>query len=150
LNQIPDNEITLRNEERGDFWPVSIPWKEDEMPVFPPSHEGFKKRLKSRYPGQRVSLSYSGNKGFCLPIVYIDEVMEVSMRKRKSISGILSVTFFLSCGALLIFGQAPARNLEKTEGLRREIRLINLLNGLDLTPEQMTLIKEKAEASRRP
>ena len=71
------------------------------------------------------------------------------MRKRKSISGILSVTFFLSCGALLIFGQAPARNLEKTEGLRREIRLINLLNGLDLTPEQMTLIKEKAEASRR-
>lgn len=49
----------------------------------------------------------------------------------------------------MIFGQAPPQKLEKTEGLRREIRLINLLNGLDLTPEQMALIRDKAEESRR-
>ncbi len=71
------------------------------------------------------------------------------MKKRKKISGFLSAIFFLACGSLLVFGQAPSQKLEKTEGLRREIRLINLLNGLDLTPEQMTLIRDKAEASRR-
>lgn len=49
----------------------------------------------------------------------------------------------------MIFGQTPSQNFEKTEGLRREIRLINLLNGLELTPEQTALIRDKAEASRR-
>lgn len=70
------------------------------------------------------------------------------MRKRMIILALFGAGVWLT-GARWILAQSPLPDLEKTEALRREIRLINLLNGLDLTPEQMAFIRDKAEESRR-
>jgi hypothetical protein len=69
------------------------------------------------------------------------------MRKKKTVLA-FGAWFWLS-GGLAVLAQAPFQDLDKSEALRREIRVINLLNGLELTPEQMTLIRDKAEESRR-
>lgn len=71
------------------------------------------------------------------------------MRKRKTIVGLLAAGSVLFWAANLISAQTVSTAADKTEGLRREIRLLNLLNGLELTPEQMRLIRDKADENKR-
>lgn len=47
------------------------------------------------------------------------------------------------------FAQAALTVQDETEGLKREIRVLNLVNGLELSFEQMQLILEKATESQR-
>jgi hypothetical protein len=70
------------------------------------------------------------------------------MRKRKTIPWLLAAGLLLSWEANNISAQPAFAAADKTEDLRREIRLINLINGLELTPEQMQLIKGKADEFR--
>jgi hypothetical protein len=69
------------------------------------------------------------------------------MGKKRTFIAVLAAVVSLA-GAVRTLAQTPLPDLDKTEAARREIRLINLLNGLDLAPEQMTLIRDKAEESR--
>ncbi|MBM3310589.1 MAG: hypothetical protein FJY80_03665 [Candidatus Aminicenantes bacterium] len=70
------------------------------------------------------------------------------MNNKRTLFGVLAAVASLA-GAGKTLAQTPFPGLDPTESARREIRLINLLNGLDLAPEQMTLIRDKAEESRR-
>jgi len=74
---------------------------------------------------------------------------EVKMRKRKTILGLLGAGFLLFGTAISIPAQPLSTAADKTEGLRREIRLLNLINGLELKPEQMRLIRDKADENKR-
>lgn len=71
------------------------------------------------------------------------------MEKGK-ISIILGIMVFLFATSLLwgLPGFSEEK-LEKTEEMRREIRLLNLINGLDLTPKQMEIVLENAEENQR-
>lgn len=71
------------------------------------------------------------------------------MRKRKPILGFLAAGLVYFGATTLIPAQAASTADDKTEGLRREIRLLNLINGLELTPEQMRLIRDKADENKR-
>lgn len=51
---------------------------------------------------------------------------------------------FLTAGLLWGLPEFSREKLEKTEELRREIRVLNLMNGLDLTQEQMEIILTSA------
>ncbi|NIO48053.1 MAG: hypothetical protein GTN73_01240 [Candidatus Aminicenantes bacterium] len=71
------------------------------------------------------------------------------MEKEKILISWLVMVFFLNIG---LFGgptKFPAEKLEKAEQLQREIRLLNLINGLDLTQEQMEMILRSAEESKK-
>ncbi len=67
------------------------------------------------------------------------------MEKEKVsvISGIM--VLFLTSSLLWGLPELSKEKLEKTEEMRREIRLLNLINGLDLTPKQMEIVLENAE-----
>ncbi|MGD8535256.1 MAG: hypothetical protein PVF66_05335, partial [Candidatus Aminicenantes bacterium] len=67
--------------------------------------------------------------------------------KVSIISGIMVFLFATS----LLWGlpEFSKEKLEKTEEMRREIRLLNLINGLDLTPKQMEIVLENAEEYQR-
>ena len=41
-----------------------------------------------------------------------------------------------------------AQAVPEIAGLRREVQLLNLINGLELTPEQMRFIVEKAQEAQ--
>lgn len=56
---------------------------------------------------------------------------------------------FLTAGLLWGLPELPREKLEKTGELRREIRLLNLMNGLDLTQEQMEIILTSAKEYQR-
>lgn len=71
------------------------------------------------------------------------------MEKEKIIIFWLAMVFFLNAGLLQGFQKFPGEKLDKVEELRREIRLLNLVNGLDLTPEQMEMILRNAEESKK-
>jgi len=72
------------------------------------------------------------------------------MKKRKGL-------FLLSLGGIFLFGLAVGEGfgeiararLDSTEQLRREIRLLNLLNGLELEPSQIALILSRAAEAKR-
>jgi len=69
---------------------------------------------------------------------------------RKGILFLWLVLFlFLSPFFLLSAPEQGETKFEKSEGLRREIRLINLLNGLELNSEQTDMILRRAEESRK-
>ncbi len=71
------------------------------------------------------------------------------MEKGKvSVLGMVLV-FFMTAGLLWGIPELSREKLEKTEELRREIRLLNLMNGLDLTQEQMEIILASAKESQR-
>ena len=75
--------------------------------------------------------------------------MEAEMEKAKvSILGMVLAVFW---AASLLWGlpEFPREKLEKTEELRREIRVLNLMNGLDLTLEQMEIILASAKEYQR-
>lgn len=56
---------------------------------------------------------------------------------------------FLTAGLLWGLPEFSREKLGKTEGLRREIRVLNLMNGLDLTQEQMEIILMSAKEYQR-
>jgi len=66
--------------------------------------------------------------------------MEVKMRKRIFIYGF--VLFFLI--PFFLLSQPKDKKFDKNEGLKREIRLVNLINGLDLNSKQMEMILARA------
>ncbi|UCE22206.1 MAG: hypothetical protein JSV46_08360 [Candidatus Aminicenantes bacterium] len=66
--------------------------------------------------------------------------------EKEKVSAILGImVFFLTSSLLWGFPELSKEKLEKTEEMRREIRLLNLINGLDLTPKQMEIVLENAE-----
>ena len=75
------------------------------------------------------------------------------MRKRKIILIILASVFcfvFVGLpGSSPIFSQEKAFPQDETEVLRREIRVLNLVNGLDLSLRQMGLIRGWAQEGQR-
>jgi len=62
------------------------------------------------------------------------------MRKRIFIHGF--TLFFLV--PFFLLSQPKEEKFDKSEGLRREIRLVNLINGLDLNSKQMEMILTRA------
>lgn len=75
--------------------------------------------------------------------------MEAKMEKGKvSVLGMVLAVFW---AANLAWGlpEFPREKSEKTEELRREIRVLNLMNGLDLTLEQMEIILASAKEYQR-
>lgn len=70
------------------------------------------------------------------------------MEKEKIMISWIAMVFFLNAGLLGGLPTFPAEKLEKAEELRREIKLLNLVNGLDLTQEQMDMILRSAEESK--
>lgn len=75
------------------------------------------------------------------------------MRKRKTMAKLSASMFCLVLGSLLLFGpvfsQEKLLTQDETEALRREIRVLNLVNGLELSLEQIELVREKAAQSQR-
>ncbi len=66
--------------------------------------------------------------------------------EKEKVSAILGImVFFLTSSLLWGLPELSKEKLEKTEEMRREIRLLNLINGLDLTPKQMEIVLENAE-----
>lgn len=58
------------------------------------------------------------------------------------------IVFFLTASLLGGLPGLSKDELERTDELRREIRLLNLINGLDLTPKQMELVLENAKENK--
>jgi len=75
------------------------------------------------------------------------------MRKRKIITILLaSILCFVFVGLLgfsCIFSQEKAFAQDETEVLRREIRVLNLVNGLELSLEQMQIVRGRAQETQR-
>ncbi len=75
------------------------------------------------------------------------------MRKRKIITTLLaSILCFVIVGLRgfsCIFSQEKAFPQDETEVLRREIRVLNLVNGLDLSLKQMQLVRGRAQEGQR-
>jgi hypothetical protein len=71
------------------------------------------------------------------------------MEKEKIMISWIAMVFFLNAGLLGGLPKFPEEKLEKAEELRREIRLLNLVNGLDLTQEQMEMILRSAEEGKK-
>jgi len=71
------------------------------------------------------------------------------MEKGKVSIFFMVMVFFLAASLLWGLPEFSKEKLEKTEELRREIRLLNLINGLDLTPKQMEIVLENAEENQR-
>lgn len=71
------------------------------------------------------------------------------MEKEKIMISWLVMVFFLNAGLLRGLPKFPAEELEKAEELQREIRLLNLVNGLNLTQEQMEMILRSAEENKK-
>jgi len=66
------------------------------------------------------------------------------MKKGKVSVLWMVLAVFLTAGLLWGLPELSREKLEKTEELRREIRVLNLMNGLDLTQEQMEIILTSA------
>jgi len=65
--------------------------------------------------------------------------------EKEKVPVILGImVFFLTSSLLWGLPEFSKEKPEKTEEMRREIRLLNLINGLDLTPKQMGIILENA------
>ncbi|MGD2244991.1 MAG: hypothetical protein PVI11_00435 [Candidatus Aminicenantes bacterium] len=71
------------------------------------------------------------------------------MEKEKVSINLGILVFFLTSSLLWSLPELSKEKLEKTEEMRREIRLLNLINGLDLTPKQMEIVLENAEKNQR-
>lgn len=71
------------------------------------------------------------------------------MNKEKSFIPLFILAIFLT---RVLFSQVPSplgERLQKTEELRRQIRVINLVNGLELTSEEMAAVLDKAKEAQR-
>jgi len=76
--------------------------------------------------------------------------VEVKMRKGKGVFLIHLIGFFiLSFYFLWGFENPPRKSLGTAEELRQEIRLLNLVNGLELSPEQMERILKDARETKK-
>ena len=77
------------------------------------------------------------------------------MRERRVMAFFLaSIMFFCFAGfngfpSALTLEKAPLLAQSEAEALKQEIRLLNLVNGLELSLEQMQLIREKASVTQR-
>ena len=71
------------------------------------------------------------------------------MEKGKVSIFFMTMVFVLAAKLLWGLPELSKEKLEKTEELKREIRLLNLINGLDLTPSQMEIVLENAEEKQR-
>ena len=71
------------------------------------------------------------------------------MKKRKGRIFFLVLVFSLNAGFLTGLPQIQGEGPQKAEELQRVIRVLNLVNGLDLTGEQMETILHNAEESER-
>lgn len=75
------------------------------------------------------------------------------MRKMKTmarlLASILCLVFAGLPGFSPIFSQEKAFPQDETEVLRREIRVLNLVNGLDLSLKQMQVVRDNARETRR-
>lgn len=71
------------------------------------------------------------------------------MEKGKVSIILRAIVFFLAVSVVWALPEDSRDNAAKTEKLRKEIRLLNLLNGLDLTQEQMKTILADARESQR-
>ncbi len=70
--------------------------------------------------------------------------------EKEKVPVILGImVFFLTVSFLWGLPEFSKEKPEKTEEMRKEIRLFNLINGLDLTPKQMEIILENAEEYQR-
>lgn len=107
-------------------------------------------KIKADYTCLSLNIQKTIAKLF-LPL--LSKSLEAKMRKRKAIARLLTSISCLLPGILLVFTAAfpPARLTaqDETEALRREIRVLNLVNGLELSLEQMQLILERATESQR-
>jgi hypothetical protein len=75
--------------------------------------------------------------------------MEAKMEKGKVPALGMVLTIFWVAGLLWGLPELSGEKLEKTEELRREIKLLNLMNGLDLRQGQMEIILASAKESQR-
>lgn len=71
------------------------------------------------------------------------------MEKGKASIFRIIVVFFLNALFLCVYSTLSGQTLERVEELQREIRVLNLINGLDLTKEQMNMILSSAEEVRK-
>jgi hypothetical protein len=70
--------------------------------------------------------------------------------KKGKVSVILGAMVFFLAGSLLWgLPELMKGKMEKTEELRKEIRLLNLINGLELSAQQMEVVLENAEESQK-
>jgi len=69
------------------------------------------------------------------------------MQMRKKVLMCLVASLFFTVNFILGVPSVPDTDINRTEELRREIRVFNLVNGLDLTKEQMKMVLENAEKS---
>lgn len=71
------------------------------------------------------------------------------MEKDRTSVAAVALIFFLAGGLMAGNQEYSKPGLEKTEGLRKEIRLLNLINGLELNQDQMEIILASARESKR-
>jgi len=71
------------------------------------------------------------------------------MEKGKVSIALMGMAVFLTANLLWGLPEFSKEKLEKSEELRKEIRLLNLINGLDLTQEQMEVVLASAKESQR-
>jgi hypothetical protein len=70
------------------------------------------------------------------------------MKRRNIFLFMLSAGVLPFAATVLLFSQSPLKTVGPTESLRRDIRLLNLINGLELRPDQMRLIADRAKESQ--
>ena len=75
--------------------------------------------------------------------------MEARMEKGKVSILLRAIVFFLAVSIVWALPEDSRDRAAKTEKLRKEIRLLNLFNGLDLTQEQMKTILDGARESQK-
>lgn len=68
------------------------------------------------------------------------------MKKSIAICGLFTLFFLIP---FFLLSQPKEEKFDKSEELRREIRLINLLNGLELNSEQMGMILTRAQETEK-
>ena len=71
------------------------------------------------------------------------------MEKDRISVAAVALAFFLAGGLMAGNPEYSKPELEKTEGLRKEIRLLNLINGLEPNQDQMEIILASARKSKR-
>ena len=89
-----------------------------------------------------VLLTASRAKNFVSPL---SNQLEVKMIRQKGIFFWLAVAVFLNASLSTGLSQFQPEKVDKAEELRREIQVLNLVNGLDLTQEQMEMIMKNAK-----
>jgi hypothetical protein len=68
------------------------------------------------------------------------------MRKSIAIFGLFIIFFLIP---FFLLSRPKEKKFDKSEGLKREIRLINLLKGLELSSEKMEMILTRARETEK-